>query len=323
MMDGRFLTSAYRPNAAISYFNRLPTFGHTRDITALISDYSRESLVDYTQGLLFIPGLCLAVLIMWIVILLVCKCLGRRAGVLAGHPYNHETDNRMPKMRRVSIFVSATALAIACLGVMFLVRGAGSAQTVFDDIRDGVNGLEAVEDLAVSSMDRAIQLGESTLPLKENLMSLIDGGICSPPAGSDFQDVADSINTQAQIVLDSLIALQEFPENELASIQSYFEDFASFSDDLVEAVDTVEKYSKPLYLAAPIVAFGLIIGIGGLLAWRVSGCGTYFCIQTWVFLPIFFLMVIVAAVIASGSSMMLKFSAGMFLICISVHIIYL
>ena len=320
-MDGRFLISTYRPNVAISYFDRLPTFGHTTVITTLFSDYSTESLLDYIQGLLFIPGLCLALLIVWIVILLSFKCLGRKAGVLAGYPYSQETDSRIPKTRCGPVFVSVTALAVACLGVMFLVRGTETTQAIFNDIRYSAIGLKEVEDLAISSMDKAIQLGDSSLPLREHLISLIDGGICNPPEGSDFQDIANLINTQAQVVLDSLIALQDFPKNELKSIQSYFKYFEGFSNDLAKAADIGEKYSNPMYVAAPIVTFGLIFGIGGLLAWSISGCDTYFCIQTWAFLPIFFLMVLVAAILTAGSSVVLKVSAGMLLLCNSVHIL--
>jgi len=206
-----------------------------------------------------------------------------------------------------------SALVIACLGVTFLVKGAGSAQTVFDDIRDGANGIKEVESLVVTSTKRAIALGESTLPLKENLIMLIEEGICNPP-DSDSQDLADSINAQAQELLDTLIDLQNFSKNDLTSIQSSFdENVRGFSDNLLEAAAKGKENSKPIYAAAPIVAFGLILGIGGLLASRVSGCGTYFCVQTWLLLPIFFLMVLVAAILTAGSSAVLKFSAGMLL----------
>lgn len=312
-MDERLLMSAYRPNAAVSYFSKMPTFGRTTNITSLISDFNSESFEDYSRGLSFIPLLCLIALVVWLVVLLVCKfILGTKAGVFAGYPYIDES-NRISKRRCVPIFVSVSALVIACLGVTFLVKGAGSAQTVFDDIRDGANGIKEVESLVVTSTKRAIALGESTLPLKENLIMLIEEGICNPP-DSDSQDLADSINAQAQELLDTLIDLQNFSKNDLTSIQSSFdENVRGFSDNLLEAAAKGKENSKPIYAAAPIVAFGLILGIGGLLASRVSGCGTYFCVQTWLLLPIFFLMVLVAAILTAGSSAVLKFSAGMLL----------
>ena len=320
MMDLRFLASAYRPGAAVSMFSAVPTFGHTSNITALFSlDGVGTNPSDYMRGTLFISGLCLGVLILWIVILLVCKSIGRRVGILAGYPFDQENDNsnkRCGTGQILVILVSAASLIIACMGVIFLVRGADSAQNIFVDIRDGASELNRIEDLVVSNTDQAIALGESTGPLRDDLVTALDEGICNPPGNppsASDQAIANSINKQTQIVVDSLENLQTFAKNDLTSIRSTFdEDFGGYSLQIMDAADKGESYSRPLYVAAPIVFFGLILSIGGLLAWRRSGCKTYFCIQTWVLLPTFILMIIFVALLAAGSSIVLTVNAGKF-----------
>jgi len=318
MMDVRFLASTYRPNAAVSTFSTVPTFGHTTKITDIFSVdgglSAGDNYVDYIRGTLFIPGLCLSLLLLWIVILIVCKILGRRVGILAGYPVDQENDEAKKRCGTGPILVSTASLIIACMGVMFLVKGAESAQNVFEDIYNGASELKVIEDLVVSSTDKAIALGESTLSLKDSLLFQLelDGGICNP-SDTSFEFLATSINTQAQVVVQSLTDLQDFAKNDLTSIRKTFdEDFGDYSGQLMDAADTGEKYSKPMYIAAPIVFFGLIFGIGGLLAWRLSGCKPYFCIQTWVLLPIFILLIVFVAVLAAVSSVVLKVNAGKF-----------
>ena len=128
-------------------FNNVPRFGHKTLITDLYSDdgLDTELLRDYMLGSIFVGGFCIALLVIWLLTLIICKCLGRkRVGVLVGHPFEEdkfEEDNLMQKAPRkhtgFRVVLVMSALIIACSAVLFLVKGGKSIRNLFDDIRDG------------------------------------------------------------------------------------------------------------------------------------------------------------------------------------------
>jgi hypothetical protein len=316
------VVSAYNPNLAVSSFNNVPRFGHISVITDVYDvngGINTAALSDYIQGTLFIAGLCIAIFILWIFVLLLCKCLGRRAGISAGFPYENEANEKpdiynAPKKKRCgSVSVMVSALTISIVGIIFLVKGARSAQSVFEDIRDGASGLQEIEGLLVNSTNDAISFGADTVPLKQNLITVLDGGICNPPDAT-FQGTADQINSQAQSVVDILSVIQDFSRNELVTLQSAIDqEIDPIVNALFRVADEGEKYSLPLYIAAPIVIFGLILAFGAFLSWKGSGCSPYFCVQTWVVLPFFFLFIFLITIMAALAGTLLTVNSGKFI----------
>jgi len=317
--------SVYSPNLAVSSFNDVPRFGHTSVITDIYDvngGINTAVLSDYLRGTVFIAGLCAAMFVSWIVVMLLCKCIGRRAGIAAGYPYEYDGQHSAkyydggrdePKMKCGSVTVMAGAFTISVVGILFLVKGARSAQNVFEDIRDGASGLREIENLLVNSTNDAINFGTDTVPLKENLITVLDGGICNPPDPS-FQSTADQINSQAQSVVNILAAIQDFSRNELITLQSAIDqEIDPVVDALFRVANEGEKYSTPLYIAAPIVVFGLILGFGAFLSWKGSGCSPYFCVQSWIVLPFFFLFIFIITILAALAGTLLTINSGKFM----------
>ena len=125
----------------IKAFNAVPRFGHTSDITSIYNDGGLDmvALTDYAQGTVFVAGFCLAAFIIWILLLLILKCFGRRVGILAGHPFEEDSYMRSTPGKHTGFrsFMLMSSLIISMCGIIFLVRGARSVTNVFDDIRDG------------------------------------------------------------------------------------------------------------------------------------------------------------------------------------------
>lgn len=314
------IATVYSPNLAVSSFNDVPRFGHTSVITDVYDingGVNTAVLSDYIRGTVFVAGICAAIFVVWVVILLLCKCLGRRGGISAGFPYEYESNGKSdidetPKKKCGTVTVMASALTISIMGILFLVKGARSAQSVFEDIRDGASGLREIEGLLVNSTRDAINFGADTIPLKENLITVLDGGICNPPDPA-FQGTADQINSQAQSVVDVLAAIQDFSRNELVTLQTAIDqEVDPVVDALFQVADEGEKYSTPLYVAAPIVVFGLVLVFGAFLASKGVGCSPYFCLQTWVVLPLFFLFIFIITILAALSGTVLTVNSGKF-----------
>jgi hypothetical protein len=173
--------------------------------------------------------------------------------------------------------------------------------------------LQEIEGLLVNSTNDAISFGADTVPLKQNLITVLDGGICNPPDAT-FQGTADQINSQAQSVVDILSVIQDFSRNELVTLQSAIDqEIDPIVNALFRVADEGEKYSLPLYIAAPIVIFGLILAFGAFLSWKGSGCSPYFCVQTWVVLPFFFLFIFLITIMAALAGTLLTVNSGKFI----------
>jgi len=264
-----------------------------------------------------VAGFCIALCLLWIVTLLICKCLGRRAGILAGLPPRPDgmlsmADNRQPRPK-ATILVAICAILIACSGVTFLVRGAISLENLFGDVDNTATGLQQLEQLIADTADDAIDFGINTTDLRDNLVDLLEGGLCNA-TNPFFDEQADEFNDMSQQVVDAITALSDFSRNELQSIRdTVIESFRPLNDALFDFSNAGDEVSKPLvaYSSAPIIILGIILAIGGLLALRGTQFSTYFCIQTWFILPLLFLLIILACAIAAIISTFLTVNSDM------------
>lgn len=88
--------------------------------------------------------------------------------------------------------------------------------------------------------------------------------------------------------------------------------FKPFNDALLDISEAGENVVNPLvlYSSAALILLGTILTIGSYLALRGRRYSTYFCLQTWFILPLFFLLIISVCVIAAVSSSLLTVNSG-------------
>lgn len=305
----------YEANLAVSGFHSIYRWGNNDVITNILAENQSGGLeVDiselrgYIQGILFLPALFLCLLVFWMIILSVAKCFGKRAGIVAGNPM--EENIRSNKVRCPTLLVITASICIACVGIMFIVKGATSSQNVLDDIKDGTDGLQSITNAVKTTLGDAIAFGEETIPVKDDLVTRIEGGLCVSQS-PDFDNTANEINNGANQVLSALTEIKDFSSNELSSIVDTFEENFSTEDTIDDVLSKGETYSKPaVYSAAPIALLGLVFFISGFLSWRVTRCEPYFCIQTWLLLPVFFVVIVVTTILAAGSAIVLTVNSG-------------
>ena len=146
--------------------------------------------------------------------------------------------------------------------------------------------------------------------MKNDLLSLLEDGICISQTES-FDETADKVNGQTREVVNVLTALQDFSRNELTSLRQTFDGrFSPQFDAVFEFSLKGESYSRAMYAAAPVPLLGLILCFGAIAALWYPNLSTYFCFQTWVVLPLFFILVFVAGIYAAASSVWLTMNSG-------------
>lgn len=67
--------------------HQMPRFGHASDFSKLFSK-DEDEVTDYALGLIFGGALVITFFVIWLLVILVFKCLGqRRVGFLSGAPF--------------------------------------------------------------------------------------------------------------------------------------------------------------------------------------------------------------------------------------------
>lgn len=283
----------------VKAFNNVPRFGHSADISLVFSDNGVDiaAMIDYARGTIFIAGLCLVAFVLWILALLVLKCLGRRVGIAAGYPFveNSYIGGTPRKHNVFRILMLLSTMSIAVSGIVFLIKGAQSVGNVFDDVFDGATGLSDIAEQIVNATDDVIEFGASTEPLRAQLVQELQNEICTGTSTA-----AQEFDSATQSVVDVLGALQDFSSTELTEIRDTFStSFTEISTGFNEGFQSGEQYAQPMYIALPVMGIGLILFIGAFLAWKGPYIKPYFCVQTWFIMPLFFIIVVVMAFVLS------------------------
>jgi len=295
------VVSAYIAPPPIKAFNSVPRFGHSSDISIVFDENGLNVLgaQDYARGTLFVAGFCLAAFICWILALLVLKCMGRRAGIAAGHPFveNVEMGITPRKHTRFRILMLLSTITISISGVIFLVRGARSVGNTFDDVRDGALGLSNIADSIVNATDKVILFGENTEALRDTIIEELEDPICEPDGSGGPADQFDSAANQVVNVLGDL---QNFAKSDLTQIRDTFSmEFTTVNSGIYDNAEKGEQYAEPMWVATPVIVFGLILCAGAYLAWKGPYIKSYFAVQTWLILPLFFVVVVIMAIVLS------------------------
>jgi len=157
-------------------------------------------------------------------------------------------------------------------------------------------GLSNVAALIVNTTDSVIAFGDDTVALKGDIIVLLEQGVCNAMGTNNA--VVTGFDEAAATVVTILTSLQDFSKDNLVELRNTFAmEFDSIYSNLYEVAGTGEKWAKPMFIALPVVAFGLILAVGAFLAWRGPNIRAYFAIQTWLILPLFSLMIVVIAML--------------------------
>ena len=374
----------------------MPRYGHTSDLTDLFQntdtagstdidlELNTNAVDDYIRGILFVAGLLLSLFVLWVVILLIAKCLGRRVGIMAGHPpfaIDEEDDDDKERERerqrqqraqaqddtgnihmgdgggdgqmestsmaakskssrkrgssstscscsghnKYTIAILISALLIIGAGITFVVRGAMSLENAVEDMDTVSSGLNSLLGRISTTADIAIKYGKDTKTLSEQLEILIDDKICDATLPF-FVEQSDRINESAKDVQLSIAQLADFSIGGLQTVRDSVNDsFQPVNDALMEISEFAQEdmVSYIWYVAIPVLVLGVWLALGaigtsvrnckaGASNRDMPGgfCRLYACVQTWVLLPLVFLLIFVGCVAAMLGSLVLTVNSG-------------
>lgn len=285
----------YEPTSPIVLFGDVPRFGHTDDLAQVISGQS--SYLSYGMGIAFIPGLILILFMIWLIAIAVFKACGRKVGLLSGHKMKGERPHWLV---RTSVMLSA-AFALAA-GSMYLMTATSSLYDTFYSIRDGAKNLADLAGDITEIADDLIVSGEFTTPIRDNLVDLIDAGVCSSFTTGNNNTI--DIDPKAEEAVVVLTDLNDFIGSELVDLKENFSTrFEVIEKDVNGMLDTAQGYARISYYAIGIISLSSLLYIGAYLAWfgpKWMTLKTYFCFQTYIVLPLYFLTLVLTAHFTAG-----------------------
>jgi hypothetical protein len=166
----------------------------------------------------------------------------------------------------------------------------------------------------IGTADSFITFADESETLRDSLVELIDEGICSAAQGGNGKsdDVTNEFDAAAATLVDILTQLQSFADNDVTQIRDSFgQDLNSIVESVENKTTIVETHANPAYYAGPALGFGFLFMIGLLLAWSsVKRRPFFFCLQTWVLLPLFFVFIFISIIIIAAVGMVLVANAG-------------
>ena len=155
--------------------------------------------------------------------------------------------------------------------------------------------------------------GKLAQDVRDDLQELVnDGGICS--------GLGDGISSQIDQELKSLITaldmLYDFTETNLPTSGGpipVVEGIQTANSTVDMVLDTAEEETwKARFLAIPLVIAGLWMMVGIFLAWFFPQRGSkrYFCVQSWITIPLTVLCILVVSLLVAICGVALMMNSG-------------
>lgn len=98
-------------------------------------------LKDYVMGSIFVAAFLLATFVIFVLVVLIFKMMGAKAGIMAGHPFLENVKLIFRSRPRKHIIIRAVVLfltiTVVAGGGVFLLKGTQQVRIVADDVRDG------------------------------------------------------------------------------------------------------------------------------------------------------------------------------------------
>jgi hypothetical protein len=288
----------------VEAFNDVPRFGHSDNLAGVAS--LQEPWQDYAEGTLFIGAFILAVFVAWVILTGLLYCCGqKRVGILSGKRLREEDKTAMHGVYRGMVVVSCVLTVMA--GMIYFVKVSSSLNDAFGVVRIGVGDIVRMADNVTSVADDIIKAGEDTIPVRNNVVILLEDGICSSFTGGNGNTI--DFDQEALGVIEQLKDLSDFTSGELTDLRNSFElEFINIQIEVNLVVDEAENYARASYYALVVMFLASLLSLGAYMAWFGPKFRAYFFAQSWIILPLYFLVLITTAIMAAaiGSAMVVN-----------------
>jgi len=298
----------YEETPLIGTLLYLHRYGYSRDILDLFRD-DDEAKESYVSGLLIWVIPLISVFLLWSIAFFVFKCLGpKTTGYLSGSPFRiRKLDDSIGCCKRTCyvrcIFVIASICFIAS-SVLFVTQGLTSLYNTADIIYDSANNLT---NYALDLTDTLSDIGtnaNNSLTLSNKLLPLLEDG-----REECLKDSSSFVNASGQSIIDTMKKTlselgQSLPDNlnELhGTIQKLYDGVGSIVDIVknIHSDDLTGGDWGLVYFILPLTFFPVVLNAGVFVAWMKQDVPWLRCVLSWLFLPLFYLELLVACIISA------------------------
>jgi len=295
----------------ITYFNNAPRFGHTVNLAGVIT--GSEAYRDYVQGISFIGGFILFILVLWIVLLVLFMCCGRTVGILSGRRFlESQKDANAKRQKLYRGLIIFFCFVSVFTGILFLTRVGNHLDDSFTTVRTGITSVADRGRSITEIADLIIKAGEESVPIRDSVVSLIEQGICNSFDGGNGASI--SIDPIAQEAVKALTMLSDYTKTDFTTLRNQFDTgFVTAEMDVNGIVDRTEGYAKISYYATVVVIFSILLAGGTYFSMVGRRIRMYFLCQTWVIVPVYFIFLVMTAIVTSfiGAALVLNSDACM------------
>ena len=194
-------------------------------------------------------------------------------------------------------------------GITFLVKVSSSLEDTFDSVRNGIGGVAGVGRNVTSVADKIIEAGTETVPIRDATVSILNEGVCSAFEGGN--GVTINFDEQALAATQILTDLADFSQGELTDLRNNFEnEFNKAETEINLVVDQAQGYAKVSYYAIAIIVFTFLLSLGGHFSWHGPRVRLFFFLQSWVILPLYFLVLIFTVTVVATLAAVLTVNSG-------------
>lgn len=155
------------------------------------------------------------------------------------------------------------------------------------------------------------------MPIRDQVVAIVENGVCSSFDSGNGEPI--DVDVQAKKVVDVLTDLSDFTNGELIDIRENFStQFQAIESEVNYYIDLAQEYAKTSYYAIGVISLSALLYIGAYMAWFGQGCislKSYFCLQTWVILPLYFLSLVATAIFTSAIGSALIVNSGTLYFC--------
>jgi hypothetical protein len=279
----------------------VPRFGQPTDFSILFNTTAEASndQYAYANGTLFVGAFLMAIFFLWLFLLIIFMCCGpRRVGFLAGFKMKHPHDSEKFRTPIVVRFI----MILSCL----IVIAAAVISTIFfglKDMKDVANdGLQLVNeymDLAQDGKDRVAIMSEK-IDSMQNLKEIVINELRSENFCSSTNP-GEPVETMRNSLVQDLYTLEDFDELQFRDLR--VDVFGKMLSDGLRTENYFNYFGvKQWQIWSFLISFS-VIAFFFLLGTMVASFGVtdhvISCFNTWIFLPIFLLMVTASWIIVS------------------------
>mmetsp|Transcript_12647 Transcript_12647/g.17943 ORF Transcript_12647/g.17943 Transcript_12647/m.17943 type:complete len:552 (+) Transcript_12647:136-1791(+) len=288
----------YEQVGATSAMHQMPRFGHASDFSKLFSK-DEDEVTDYALGLIFGGALVITFFVIWLLVILVFKCLGqRRVGFLSGAPFTKTPEIsavggnvRRPMITRC-VFLSSGVILIV-FGVLLVTQG-------ITNLRDTISNVyysnEQIASITRDAEDISTSLrlvGVSAAEIRNTIVGNL-GNFCPDEVDVEAATGHD-IDAIAQDTVDLLDDLGDFLNEDLVTLEDSLNTTTKASEDVDEVVNDIDLNDwQALIVLIPLIVVPSLLMVGVLMAMFESSNLIYTRVIDWCLLPIFVLITLFA-----------------------------